>query len=221
MASKARNWTFLVYPESAPDDWLDILQSHYVPFVVSPLHDKDVAQDGTYKKSHFHVLWCFEGPRTYECMATITRSIGQPRPEPVLSLLGAYQYLSHANAPDKAQYNPDEIQHINGFVLRKKDQKDMAALRTQILTYVHQHRVVEFAQLVTYAVDNQLFDWLDELVKHTYFYTSHIKSARYLSVSQTEAVLASQWASTADWNRTVINNDMSGVQPMPGFEEDV
>ncbi|MDU2191324.1 MAG: Rep family protein, partial [Klebsiella pneumoniae] len=41
-AGRTRNFTTIVYPESAPENWLEILQQLFVPALVSPLHDKDV-----------------------------------------------------------------------------------------------------------------------------------------------------------------------------------
>lgn len=44
--SRTRNWSFIVYPESAPNNWREILQEEMTPFAVSPLHDKDI-NEGT------------------------------------------------------------------------------------------------------------------------------------------------------------------------------
>lgn len=38
---RARAWTFIVYPDSAPENWRDILDSKCIPWVESPLHDPD------------------------------------------------------------------------------------------------------------------------------------------------------------------------------------
>lgn len=45
----------MVYPESAPDDWIMKLQEQCVPALISLLHDKDINADGTRKKEHYHV----------------------------------------------------------------------------------------------------------------------------------------------------------------------
>ena len=39
-ASRFRNFATIVYPESAPEGWLDILDEECVEAFVSPLHDK-------------------------------------------------------------------------------------------------------------------------------------------------------------------------------------
>ncbi|WP_236560075.1 Rep family protein, partial [Streptococcus halichoeri] len=39
---RSNKWAFLLYQESAPENYLDILEEMHVPFVLSPWHDKDV-----------------------------------------------------------------------------------------------------------------------------------------------------------------------------------
>lgn len=39
---KARYFTFLLYPESIPEDWEMKLESIGLPIAISPLHDKDL-----------------------------------------------------------------------------------------------------------------------------------------------------------------------------------
>ena len=56
---KNRNWTFLIYPESAPNDWFEILQNTGLPFAVSPLHDKDFNPTGDQKNHIIIVLFVF------------------------------------------------------------------------------------------------------------------------------------------------------------------
>ena len=44
MAKEQRSskWTFLFYKESAPADYLVILEELHIPFILSPWHDKDI-----------------------------------------------------------------------------------------------------------------------------------------------------------------------------------
>ena len=56
MSLKGRNWAFVMYPESMPDNWYDLLQATGLPFAISPLHDKDLNPDGSQKKAHYHVM---------------------------------------------------------------------------------------------------------------------------------------------------------------------
>ena len=49
---KARYFTFLLYPDSIPEDWEMRLELIGVPIAVSPLHDKDLSdmRDNSTKK---------------------------------------------------------------------------------------------------------------------------------------------------------------------------
>ena len=56
---RVRSWATVLYPESAKDNWLEILGEQCVPCFVSPLHNLDVNADGEIKKEHFHILFVF------------------------------------------------------------------------------------------------------------------------------------------------------------------
>ena len=49
---KARYFTFLLYPESIPEDWETKLELLGVPMAISPIHDKDLSEmeNQKYKK---------------------------------------------------------------------------------------------------------------------------------------------------------------------------
>ena len=59
--TRTRSWTFLVYPESAPDNWRDYLDEEHLEWVESPLHEFDVNPTGEVKKTALaradHVRW--------------------------------------------------------------------------------------------------------------------------------------------------------------------
>ena len=62
---KKRYWAFVLYPESAPDNWRDFLQQTGLQVAISPLHDKDIDPTGLPKKSHYHIILCYDGPTTF------------------------------------------------------------------------------------------------------------------------------------------------------------
>ena len=116
MNSKERHWTFVLYPESAPEDWKDYLSSLGLQCAVSPLHDKDINPNGELKKSHYHILLCFNGPTTYNKVLNITKSLNATIPQRVLSCKGIIRYFIHKDNPEKYQYNEEDILTINGLV---------------------------------------------------------------------------------------------------------
>ena len=38
---RTRNFATVVYPESAPENWIDLLKRQCVPAFISPLHNED------------------------------------------------------------------------------------------------------------------------------------------------------------------------------------
>ena len=90
---KKRYWAMVLYPESAPINWLEILQNTGLPCAISPLHDKDINADNTPKKPHFHIILCYENPTTYKNVKeNICDLLNQPIPQPLESIRGYYLY---------------------------------------------------------------------------------------------------------------------------------
>lgn len=74
--TKKRNWGAVIYPESLPKNWLDILVETGLQIAISPLHDKDLEADGqTPKKAHYHIILIFPGPTTYNAVLTLTKKL--------------------------------------------------------------------------------------------------------------------------------------------------
>ena len=111
---RTRNYATVVYPDSAPENWQEILVQHFVPSFISPLHDKDINPTGDPKKPHWHVIIMFEGVKTQEQAQEIFNSIGGVGCERVNSIRGYSRYLCHLDNPDKAQYNVDDVRCLSG-----------------------------------------------------------------------------------------------------------
>ena len=105
---KKRNWGGVVYPESAPEDWIEILKLKGITFAISPLHDKDINPTGEEKKEHYHIIMCFTGPTTDTTVNQIMKELNQPIAIPLESVRGYYRYFTHKDNPEKHQYNVDQ-----------------------------------------------------------------------------------------------------------------
>lgn len=111
---RTRNYATVVYPDSCPDNWQEILVQQFVPSFISPLHDKDINPTGEPKKPHWHVIIMFEGVKTIEQAKAIFELIGGVGCERVNSIRGYSRYLCHLDNPDKAQYNVDDVRSLSG-----------------------------------------------------------------------------------------------------------
>lgn len=112
--SRARNFATVVYLESAPSNWLEVIQELKIPVFVSPYHYKDINPNGEPKKPHYHVLLMFEGKKSDEQVRDIIAEFGGVGLEYVQSLRGYARYLCHMDNPEKAQYLPDDVLQYGG-----------------------------------------------------------------------------------------------------------
>lgn len=113
--SRDRNWTLVVYPDSAPENWRQILDSYAVPWAASPLHDADENADGGEKKAHWHVLITFRTMKSYAQVAEIAAELNAPIPQICKNTVGMTRYFVHADNPEKHQYDRADIDVHNGF----------------------------------------------------------------------------------------------------------
>ena len=113
-AVRTRNFGCIVYPESAPEGWQEILSSTFISSIISPLHDKDVDPQNQPKKPHYHVMIMFDGVKTKEQALEIFSQIGGVGCEVVQSVRGYARYFCHLDNPEKAQYKQEDVKCLNG-----------------------------------------------------------------------------------------------------------
>lgn len=159
--AKTRNWAFILYDDSAPKNWAEILDDMHVRALVSPLHDRDVfTNTGELKKAHRHVLVAYDGPVT-EKVATERLSVfGGTRPQAVESLSGYARYLVHMDNPEKAQYESADVMQFGGIDFFEVVQTncDRLSAIAEMQEYCDDNDVVSFAELCRYA-RNSRRDW--------------------------------------------------------------
>lgn len=113
-ATRNTYYATIVYPESAPSDWMNILEEQHIQALVSPLHDKDIDKEGNPKKPHYHVVLIFESLKSPKQAQEIFEKISGVGTIPLHSL-GAYsRYLCHTDNPEKAQYVKEDVKEIGG-----------------------------------------------------------------------------------------------------------
>lgn len=180
---RTRNWSFILYPESAPEDWRDILNDLHIAWVESPLHDRDVSADGSPKKPHVHVLLLFDGVKTYEQVCSIIEPLNVTIPQRVQSAKGLVRYMAHLDDPNKAQYAVSDIVGHGGAdvaELLKPTSSSRYALIREMSDFVRQNGITEYYQLYFYAMDNRYDDWFPLLCDSaTYALNALIKSLRH------------------------------------------
>ena len=186
---KCRNWAFTMYPESMPDNWREIIQESGLACAVSPLHDKDINPDGEYKKAHYHVIVCFEGPTTYNNVLEFTKKLNATIPIDLQSIKGMFRYHIHLDNPEKYQYDDRDRTFFNGFDISSVNEltkTEVNKYKRDILVYIEDNNIIEYSDLLNVLIQNELFNMLDVATSHTILFNTFITSRRNKQLSLIE-----------------------------------
>lgn len=171
-----RNWTIVVYPESAPENWRSLLDG--LQWIESPLHDKDKNPDGTDKKPHWHIAILFDGKKSYEQVKEISDKLNTVRPEHIQSLVGTIRYFAHLDHPDKARYEKSEIIG-HGVDVSKylETEADIDRQIQDIEIFAEENHIIEYAKLV--KLSRQFDGWHKTVSTHTIHFKAFLNSLRH------------------------------------------
>lgn len=163
-------WSFVVYPESAPDNWLERLKATGMQIAISPLHDKDswnhdspemvnaetgeiIEKGARYKigdrkKAHWHCIAKTDKKTSWREMNALLQNITHcPYIQKCRSLKGAFEYFLHLNSPEKYQgYFKDEIMKLNGFAI-EPTKYEQGILYDEIVTTIIEQAFTKWTEV--------------------------------------------------------------------------
>lgn len=178
---KKRNWAFVVYPESLPEGWLDLLRETGLQCAISPLHDKDKEPTGELKKAHYHVIVCYSGPTSYNVVKGLTEQLHAPGPQALEQVRGYYRYLTHKDNPEKAQYSENDIQTLNGFYIGdfvEMTKSEVLNIKRELLTLIREADILEYSDFLNLLQDSDMVQQFDVASSNTLFFDRYISSRR-------------------------------------------
>ena len=158
---KGRYFTFLLYPESIPEDWELQLEMLGVPMAISPIHDKDKSDSEfqEYKKAHYHVIYVAANPVTTDSVRIkIQRILGKESVAKVQfvkqNMENMYLYLTHeskdAIAKNKQKYDKQDIKELNNFDLDRYitlDVEDKDDMLNDVCDMIDEHDLANMREL--------------------------------------------------------------------------
>lgn len=158
---KARYFTFLLYPESIPEDWVERLELLGVPIAISPIHDRDLSkvEGQKYKKPHYHIIYVAKNPVTAESVRIkVKRCLGDKSVAMVkivvTSMENMYLYLTHeskdAIAKNKVKYSRKDIRLINNFDIDRYitlDVEDKDDMLNEVCDLIDEHDLANMREL--------------------------------------------------------------------------
>lgn len=180
---RSNKWVFIIYKDSMPEDYLQILKDTHIPMAISPLHKPDNED----KKEHYHIIVDYgkgQNKSQTQVNMSICQLVNGTLPFIADSPIGTYEYLIHLNDPEKEQFENgfDAITHINGFEKEayiRLGLDYMNRITIDIIGIIEQENITEFAELVRYCVGNDI-DKLSYIKKDSYFYNSYMRSRKVL-----------------------------------------
>lgn len=181
--NRARAWTAVVYPESAPSNWREYLDDQHLAWIESPLHDKDTDDNGELKKPHWHILLIFVSKKSYMQIKEALSALHTPNPQKCVNLRGMVRYFAHIDNPEKFQYSVKDIKAHGGADVSKyltvSGTEKLRAI-SEMQEWIKENNCTELTQLANYALDQHFDDWYEVLTtKSTVFLNAYIRSMRH------------------------------------------
>lgn len=189
-------YAFIIYPgDSAPENYMNIIESWHIPAAVSPVHDpvdhfdSSVIVQGE-GKLHRHVMLYFGmgQKKSSDQVMEYVKQVNGTRCIPVSSRSGMLRYFIHFDSPHKQQgitnekgelirrWTEEDITLFAGFELGDSFgsfEKDEAYFKF-IEDLIIKNTIVNTADLVLYLKDYNLFSELSFVRRHTYYFQSLI-----------------------------------------------
>ena len=178
---RTRNFATVVYPESAPDHWLDILHDLHIPCFVSPLHNNDFDAKGKPKKPHYHVQFMFDNVKTRKQAQEVISKINGVGCENLNSVRAYARYLCHLDDYDKQLYDTGQVIQFGGANYSDiiGSPSDKLMILREMKKFVKENYIFYYCDLVDYAEENNSM-WFDCLANSgSYFMKEYIKSFAY------------------------------------------
>lgn len=184
MTRRYRTWRLIIWPDSAPENWLDLLQSFCVPFALSCLHTSDpeaVLDDE--RKPHYHAVFFFDGMKSFYQMDLIALAVNAPMPLPADSPRGAVRYFCHLDHPEKPQYAISTVQCFCGAEVRQYFELSFyqeVYSSKELFRYIKENHISEYRDLVDDLSEKGLDEWYIMATKTmTIAIKAYISSSRY------------------------------------------
>ena len=165
--NKSKYFCCILYPDSSTYDVDKVIKSlaeEHLTFAVSPIHDKDIEDDGSLKKGHYHLLLAYSSATTLNNIRGWFKSCGMPESElhsvrVCASGVGYFRYLTHKDNPEKAQYDDNDIRVFNDSdELFKKFSKTASEKIDDLIRIFHivdKLNTISFHCLIQYLMLNE------------------------------------------------------------------
>ena len=158
--ARVRNFVTIVYDESAPEGWRNIIANMHIPSFISPCHNKDTNLDGTPKKPHYHVMFMFDSVKTDNQVRALFEEFGGVGLERVENLRSMARYLCHLdekmNKSGKYVYNISDVQQFGGadYLYVIESVADKYDLIAEMMDFIDDNAIYSYSEFCKYTRQN-------------------------------------------------------------------
>ncbi|MBJ6281169.1 replication protein [Staphylococcus aureus] len=181
---RSNKCAFLIYEESTPSNYRNILEQMHIPYILSPWHNQDIdPSTGEIKKSHKHGALFFDSLKSYSQVSELLQQhLNTPSYiEIIMSPKGMFDYFIHASNTDKTPYDINDIESGCGFDLNQfLLEQGQSEVFNNIIDMIENHNFIEFQDLVMHARQHYP-SYLNLIIQRTYFFAKYLDSRRHAS----------------------------------------
>lgn len=164
---KSKYFCCVLWPDSSTynvDKIIKSLAEQHLTFAISPIHNRDVEDDGSPKKEHYHFLLAYSSATTLNNIREWFKVCGLPESDlhsvrVCASGVGYFRYLTHKDNPEKAQYNSKDIRIFNDYdeIFKKfaNTVSDKTDNLVRIFQIVDELNTISFHNLIQYLMLNE------------------------------------------------------------------
>lgn len=189
MGLRSRKVEIIVYKENVQD--LDVLENYLKStgnlYFLSPLHDKDVYEDGEkkgeVKKPHWHLLLCFQNARFFNSVAKEFAAYGviEQNLNTVKCLNSAVRYLCHLDDGGKVEYKIKDIRtnckELEKYLKKKVEKLSQSEISEILINKLDESKILRFSELVDIA-KSLGGDFVNFVTMRAYFFNQYLKERR-------------------------------------------
>lgn len=183
MSGKRSNvWACVIYPDSMPENYLNIIQNWHIACLISPIHDSDLNGDGTEKKQHIHIMLYFGSGanKSIDQVKEFTDQLNGTIPIIVNNRNAMARYFIHKDNPEKHQYDINDLICISGYDLGNAfdSYTNDNLLFQKLEEIIYENKIYNFYVLVGFLRKNNFIEELNFLRRHT-MYIKCVLDGRY------------------------------------------
>lgn len=161
----ARNFVGIIYPESCPENYEEMLLAEEFNVAFSPIH----SPDGDNKKKHVHLVLSFSGPKDLDDLDNYMRTKYKGTSLfKCADLRKSLRYLTHLDNPEKEQFRQEAK---SNWDIRKYVSNEVYI--QDILSVIEQYDLFSFADLTRWFAHD--FNALEKISKNAYFFNKYME----------------------------------------------